>query len=410
MPGPYGEGPTRIDMRSVLDTLEAKLAAGERLDRDDGLALYASDDLAGLGRLADAARRRRHGDAAWYIVNTHVNHTNVCINECPLCAFWRCDAAPDAYLLSPAEVRDRAAPDVEAGATEIHVVGGLHPDADLDYYLALLGALREAFPEVCLQALTAVEVAHAAAGAHLAVEEVLARLREAGLTGLPGGGAEIFDGAIRGRIAPRKLDADAWLDVHRAAHGLGIATNATMLYGHVETCEHRVDHLLALRRLQDESLASAAEKKKLSFFSGGQKETKFLFSGGTAAFQAFIPLPFHPHGTGMADLPGPTAHDDLKTMAAARLILDNVPHVKAFWIMLGQDLAQLALRFGADDVDGTVVREEITHAAGATTPQGLTVERIEHLIRMAGCRPLERDTLYRRIVRDPDGRSWRIST
>jgi aminodeoxyfutalosine synthase len=392
-------------MNSALETVEAKLAAGERLGRDDGIALFASDDLAGLGRLADAARRRRHGDAAWYIVNTHVNHTNVCINECPLCAFWRCDAAPDAYLLSPSEVRDRAAPDVEAGATEIHVVGGLHPDADLDYYLALLGALREAFPEVCLQALTAVEVAHAAAGAGLAVGEVLARLREAGLTGLPGGGAEIFDGAIRGRIAPRKLDADAWLDVHRAAHALGIATNATMLYGHIETCEHRVDHLLALRRLQDESLADSR--------SVGEKETKFLFSGGTApaGFQAFIPLPFHPHGTGMADLPGPTAHDALKTMAASRLVLDNVPHVKAFWIMLGEDLAQLALRFGADDVDGTVVREEITHAAGATTPQGLTVERIEHLIRTAGCRPLERDTLYRRIVRDPGGRSWRrIST
>ncbi len=400
-------------MAVTLDTIEAKLAAGERPSREDGLALYASTDLAALGRLADAVRRRLHGDAAYYIVNTHVNYANVCLNECPLCAFWRCDSAPDAYLLAPEEVRDRAAPDVEAGATEVHVVGGLHPRADLAYYLDLVGTLHEAFPEVSLQALTAVEVAHAAKGAGLDVSEVLRRLKDAGLTGLPGGGAEIFDPAVRRRIAPAKIDARTWLDVHRAAHALGIATNATMLYGHVERPEHRVDHLLALRQLQDESLA-AEPKKTLSVFSARhplKKDTKCLFSdGGAAGFGAFIPLPFHPHGTRLAAeeaVPGPTAFDDLKTMAVARLLLDNVPHVKAFWIMLGEDVAQVALRFGADDIDGTVVREEITHAAGATTPQGLPVGRIEHLVRTAGCRPVERDTLYRRIERDGDGRRWR---
>jgi aminodeoxyfutalosine synthase len=259
---------------------------------------------------------------------------------------------------------------VEAGACEVHVVGGLHPDVTLDYYVAMLGALRRAFPGVCLQALTAVEVAYAAGRAGVAVSEALARLKAAGLTGLPGGGAEIFDPAVRRRIAPRKISGTEWLDVHRQAHRLGLPTNATLLYGHVESHAHRVDHLLALRDLQDET-------------------------GGLAAF---IPLAFHPEGTRLADLPGPTACDDLRTIAVSRLLLDNVPHVKAFWVMLTPDLAQVALRFGADDLDGTVVREEITHAAGAHTPQGLAAGDLEHLIRAAGCRPVRRDTLYRPVA------------
>ena len=366
-----------------LAAIEGKVAAGERLSRDDGLTLFEATDLVAVGALADRARQAKHGRTTWYCANTHVNYTNCCVNQCPLCAFWVDPQAEGGYLLTVDEIVDRVGPDVEAGATEIHIVGGLHPDVGLDYFLEMVGRLHEAFPEVCLQTLTAVEVAHAAKQSSLAVADVLARLKEAGLSGLPGGGAEIFDPQVRHRISPNKISGDEWLDVQRQAHGLGIPTNATMLYGHVESPAHRVDHLLALRDLQDET-------------------------GGIAAF---IPLSFHPKGTGFEDLPGPTAVDDLKTMAVARLLLDNVPHVKAFWIMLGPDLAQVALRFGADDIDGTVIREEITHAAGARTPERLSIADLESLVRGAGCEPVERDTLYRRIERGPDLSQWkRVST
>ena len=370
-----------------LSAIEAKVAAGRRLTRDDGLALWASSDLPAIGALADGVRRRKNGLDAWYCANTHVNYTNRCVNQCPLCAFWRGADNAEGYLLTVDEIVDRAAPDVEAGATEIHIVGGLQPEAGLDYYLAMVGRLHEAFPQVCIQALTAVEVAHAARGAGLAPATVLARLKAAGLSGLPGGGAEIFDTEVRRRICPNKIPAAEWLDIHRQAHALGIPTHATMLYGHVESPAHRVDHLLTLRDLQDET-------------------------GGIAAF---IPLPFHPEGTHLSDQPGcrregTTAVEDLKTMAVARLLLDNVPHVKAFWIMLTPAVAQVALRFGADDVDGTVIREEITHAAGACTPQHLTVTDLVDLARGAGCRPVERDTLYRRIQRGPRPHQWRRVT
>ncbi len=373
--------------RPTLDEIEAKVEAGARLGRADGLALLESNDLVGVGRLADRVRRRLHGNRAWYILNAHVNHTNVCVNACRFCAFYRDPGAPDAYLLSAEAIVERAAPDVEAGATELHIVGGLHPALTLDAVVALVGRLREAFPGVCLQALTAVEVAHLADAAGRTAREALGELKAAGLTGLPGGGAEIFDPDIRRRVCPAKLSADRWLAVHAEAHALGLASNATMLYGHVETPAQRIDHLLRLRAQQDASRAA-----------------------GHAGFLAFIPLSFHPAGTALADLPGPTAWDDLRTMAAARLVLDNVPHLKAFWIMLGVDLAQVALRFGADDINGTVVREEITHAAGARTPQALTPERMEALVRGAGLEPVERDTRYRRIVRGPGRHQWRRET
>jgi aminodeoxyfutalosine synthase len=354
-------------------SIESKLAAAERLTRDDGLALFEAPDLLAVARLADAARQQRHGRRAYYCINTHVNNTNRCVNECGLCAFWAGAQDARGYLLTPAEVVERARPDVEAGATEVHVVGGLHPDLTLDYYLDMVERLRDAFPQVCIQAMTAVEVAYAARKAGLGVAEVLARLKAAGLTGLPGGGAEIFNPEVRRRICPRKISGKEWLGVHRQAHRAGLPTNATMLYGHVESPADRVDHLLALRSLQDE----------------------------TSGFAAFIPLAFHPAGTALLDLPGPSACESLRTIAVSRLLLDNVPHVKAFWIMLTPDVAQLALRFGADDLDGTVVREEITHAAGAHTPQGLTATDLEHLIRAAGCEPVERDTLYRPPRRVP---------
>jgi aminodeoxyfutalosine synthase len=258
-------------------------------------------------------------------------------------------------------------------------VGGCHPAAGLDYYLDVVGRLHAAYPAVCIQAFTAVEIAHAARGAGLDAEAVLGRLQAAGLAGMPGGGAEIFDPDVRRRICTRKISGAEWLSVQRAAHGLGLPTNATMLYGHVERPEHRVDHLLALRALQDET-------------------------GGIAAF---IPLPFHPRGTAFPDLAGPTGVDHLKMIAVSRLLLDNVPHIKAFWIMLTPNVAQVALRFGADDLDGTVIREEITHAAGASTPECLTVADLQALARGAGCEPVERDTLYRRIVRGPGAGEWR---
>jgi aminodeoxyfutalosine synthase len=368
-------------MASDLRTIEAKLAAGERLAREDGLALFTSPDLLAVGALADRVRRQKHGLRTWYIVNAHVNYTNRCENRCPLCAFWAERADPRSYTLTVDQVVDHVAPDAAAGATEFHVVGGIHPELSLEYYLAMVGRLHEAFPAVAIQALTAVEVMHAARGAGLPVVEVLKRLKDAGLSGLPGGGAEIFDADIRRRICPRKISAADWLEVHRQAHRLGLTTNATMLYGHIESYAHRVDHLLALRQLQDE----------------------------TGGFAAFIPLSFHPDGTGLRDLPGPTACDDLRTIAISRLLLDNIAHLKAFWVMLSPDLAQVALRFGADDLDGTVIREEITHAAGARTPQGLSARDLVHLIRMAGCEPVERDTLYRRIERGPRPSQWQRS-
>jgi len=364
---------------NALRLIEARAAAGERLTREDGLALFEAADLLAVGAMADRARRARHGLKTYYCANTHVNYTNGCVNECPLCAFWAAPDDPAAYLLGVDEIVERVRPDVAAGATEIHIVGGCHPRVDLDYITSMLGRLHAEYPEVCLQAMTAVEVADLASKSRRPAAAVLADLKAAGLTGLAGGGAEIFAPSVRRRIAPRKIDAEAWIDVHRQAHRLGLATNATMLYGHVESAADRVDHLLALRQLQDE----------------------------TGGVLAFIPLAFHPARTGLPDLPGPTAVDSLRTMAVSRLLLDNVPHMKAFWVMLGLDLAQVALRFGADDVDGTVIREEITHAAGARTPERLTTADLADLVRGAGCEPVERDTLYRRIERGP-GR-WRRS-
>ena len=366
---------------SVLETIEVKVNARERLSRDDALALYDAADLVTLAALADRVRHRRHGPRTFYCVNSHVNYTNRCENRCGLCAFWAAEDDAEGYLLSVDEIVARVAPDVAAGVTELHIVGGLHPDVDLNYYVEMITRLHAAYPQVCLQAFTAVEITYAARKAGVGVGEVLARLKAAGLTGLPGGGAEIFDPEVRRRICPKKITGPEWLDVHRLAHRAGLTTNATMLYGHVETRAHRVDHLLALRDLQDE----------------------------TGGFAAFIPLPFHPKGTDLEDLEGPTAAEDLRTMAVSRLVLDNLPHLKAFWIMLGPDLAQVALRFGADDMDGTVLREEITHAAGATTPQGLTAADLEHRVRAAGGEPVERDTLYRRIVRGPGQGQWRSS-
>jgi aminodeoxyfutalosine synthase len=321
--------------------------------------------------LADRVRRRKHGDAAYYNVNAHLNPTNVCLYRCPLCAY-SCDAdAPEAYVLDEAAMAARGREAVASGATELHIVGGVHPSRGFDWYLGIVRMLHEACPTLHLKAFSAVEIAHFAELSGKPVRTVLEALVEAGQGSLPGGGAEIFDPAVRRRICPKKADAATWLEVHRTAHRMGIRSNATMLYGHVENAAHRIDHLMRLRELQDE----------------------------TGGFQALVPLSFHPQGTAFAHLRRTSALDDLRTVAVARLVLDNVEHVKAYWVSLGIGTAQTALAYGADDLDGTVRHEEIHHRAGADSPEMLSVGRLECLIREAGCRPVERDSLYRPVCR-----------
>jgi len=352
------------NLRPIAD----KLIAGQRLSAEDGLTLLCTRDLLGLGSLANVVRERLNGDHAYYIVNRHINHTNICRNRCRFCAFSRSEGEPGAYALSIEEVLRKAEETAEDGVSEFHIVGGLHPTLSFAYYLTMLRRLKERFPQVHLQAFTAVEVDHLARIAGLSIRECLEQLRDAGLGSLPGGGAEVFAPRVRRELCPEKLSADGWLEIMRTAHQLGLKSNATILYGHVETDEELVDHLLRLRKLQDE----------------------------TGGFQAFIPLLFHPRHTGLeGEVPETTtARRDLQVMAASRLMLDNFPHVKVFWIMLGLKLAQVALSFGGDDLDGTVIEERITHSAGAETPECLSEEELLRLIREAGRLPVKRDTLY----------------
>jgi aminodeoxyfutalosine synthase len=359
-----------MNIRADLSDIAEKVARGQRLSRGDGLHLMATPHLAALGALANAARERLHGDRTYYIVNRHINYTNICVNRCRFCAFSRSKGEDGAYLLSVEQCLGKAESFRGGRVSEFHVVGGLHPALGLDYYLDLLSALRSRFPGVHLQAFTAVEIAHIAAVADITVRECLTRLRDAGLGSLPGGGAEVFSSRVRDELCPQKLSADRWLDVMRTAHGLGIRSNCTMLYGHIERPDEIVDHLLRLRGLQDE----------------------------TRGFLAFIPLAFHPRNTALQGVAsGPTAYDDLRIIAVSRLLLDNVAHIKVFWIMVGLKLAQVALGFGANDVDGTVVEERITHAAGAETPEALTVEELRRMIESAGRTPVQRDTLYQPV-------------
>ena len=363
----------------ALDRIRAKIASGERLTADDGELLFRSDvDLHAVGELADLVRRRHRGEVAYYNINAHLNPTNVCVYRCDLCAY-SCDPDdPKAYVMGQDEILARGQEAADHGCTELHIVGGAHPEKPFDWYLGILRTLDEAYPRLHLKAWTAVEIAWFAQLSGRPVEAVLEALIAAGLGSLPGGGAEIFHPDVRRRISPRKADASTWLEVHRTAHRLGLRSNATMLYGHLEEPGHRVDHLVRLRDLQDE----------------------------TGGFQAFIPLAFHPEGTRLARLRPPSGLDDLRTMAVSRLMLDNFDHIKAYWISLGIGTAQTALVYGADDLDGTVRHERIHHDAGSTAPEILSVERLRQLITEAGCRPVERDTLYRR-VRRRDG-EWEV--
>ncbi|MDX9896447.1 aminofutalosine synthase MqnE [Desulfofustis limnaeus] len=353
-----------------LTGIHEKVRAGQRLDGDDAVRLYRCSDILAVGYLANLVRERINGDRAYFIYNQHINYSNICTNLCSFCAFGRKKGDALAYEMSVDEVREKVRARLDEPIVEIHMVGGIHPDKPFDYYLDLLRAIKEVRPEVHIQAFTCVEIAHLAALQGSTPEETLTVLRQAGLGSLPGGGAEVFSPRIREQTCKDKLPGDQWLEVAKTAHRLGLNTNATMLYGHLETIEERVEHLLALRQAQDE----------------------------TGGFLAFIPLAFHPRNTELSGLTGPTGMDDLKNIAVARLILDNFPHIKAYWVMIGPKLAQLALSFGADDMDGTVKEEVITHMAGAETDQAIGSTTLIELIREAGRVPVERTTLYETIA------------
>jgi aminodeoxyfutalosine synthase len=354
-----------------LQPIADKVLAGERLSFDDGVALYHTSDLLAVGWLANFIREKRHGNITYYNVNRHINPTNVCVAHCKLCAFGRDPGAPGAYTFTLEEMYERADQGVREGATELHIVGGLHPDLPFDFFLELIRGLKQRHPHVHLKAFTMVEVHYFARIAKLSIEETLLKLKEAGVDSCPGGGAEIFHPRVRRIICDHKVSGRMWLSMAKKAHRLGLPSNATMLYGHVETAEERVDHLLKLREAQDE----------------------------THGFVAFIPLAFHPDNTPLAHIPKPTGYDDLRNIAISRLLLDNFDHIKAYWIMLTPSIAQIALRFGANDMDGTVVEEKIYHDAGAKTSEFTSRADLERLIRTAGRIPVERDTLYRPIDR-----------
>lgn len=354
-----------------LNSIAEKVLAQKRLDPDDALALYRSHDILAVGWLANHVRERMHGNVAYFNVNRHINPTNVCVAACRLCAFGRKKDAPGAYTMALEEAWQTAASGYSEAVTEFHIVGGLHPDLPFEYFIDLITGLKERFPSVHLKAFTMVEIAFLAKRAKLTIRDTLEKLKAAGVDSLPGGGAEIFNDRVRHIICDHKIDGDQWLETARTAHLIGLRSNATMLYGHIESDEDRVDHLLRLRALQDE----------------------------TGGFQAFIPLAFHPANTPLEHLPWTTGMLDLKQIAVSRLVLDNFPHIKAYWQMLTAKIAQIALRFGADDMDGTVIEEKIYHDAGATTPQGMRRQELMRLIRVAGREPVERDTLYRPVSR-----------
>ena len=362
---------------SDLASIDDKVAAGERLSAEDGKFLYRGDvPLGELAVLANRMRERKNGNHAYYNINTHLNPTNVCVYRCVFCAF-RADLRDDkAYLMSDEAILTRGREAVEAGCTEMHIVGGLHHKMKYDWYVHVVQLLHDAYPRLHLKGWTAVEINWFAHLTKKSYEEILCDLIDAGLGSMPGGGAEIFHPEVRDRLCEHKADAHNWIEIHRTAHHLGLRTNCTMLYGHVEKDYHRIDHLVRLRELQDE----------------------------TGGFQTFIPLAFHPENTGLSEIRKPSAAMDLRTMAISRLMLDNIDHIKAYWIMLGIETAQAALHYGADDLDGTVRHELIYHDAGAKTPEILSVDAIRRLIVEAGRDPVERDTLYHRV--DRQGSTW----
>ena len=348
-----------------------KVALGERLSEADAMTLYRTQDLLSVGWLANQVREKKHGNKTYFNVNRHINPTDVCVASCKLCAFGKKKKDPTAYTMSLEEIWHRAGEGYKDAVTEFHIVGGLHPELTLDWYCEMLRGLKERYPEVHLKAFTMVEIGYFMQRGRISAREVLGKLKDAGLDSMPGGGAEIFNERVRRIICDHKLSGDQWIDVARTAHKMGLHSNCTMLYGHIETDEDRVDHLMRLRSLQDE----------------------------TQGFQTFIPLAFHPDNTALHHLPKTTGFDDIRQIAVSRLVLDNIPHIKAYWVMMTPAVAQIALRFGADDLDGTVVEEKIYKDAGGTTGGNLRRSDLLRLIREAGREPVERDTLYRPVER-----------
>ena len=358
----------RPELRDILDKVEAS----QRISEEDCLRLFRSNDLTAIGYMANLVRERKNGNVAYYILNRHINYSNICVFDCDFCAFYRRRPDAGAYEYSIAEMVAKAQEALKLGVTELHVVGGVHPSFKWEYYIEMLRSLKALDARLHLKAFTAVEILHLARIGKRSVADTLAALREVGLGSLPGGGAEIFDPEVRKAICHAKESAEDWLDVHRTWHKMGGRSTCTMLIGHVEKDHHRVDHLRRLRELQDE----------------------------TGGFTAFVTLAFHPENTKLAHLPGPSGCDLLKTLAIARIHLDNINHIKAYWVSMGMKLAQVSLSFGVDDLDGTVIEEKVYHMAGAKTPQEMAREELVKAIREAGREPVRRDSLYRTLEMD----------
>ncbi len=381
-------------MDDALKPIAEKVHAGDRLSAEDGLALLRSRDIHTIGELANVVRQRMHGKTTYYNVNRHINYSNICALSCKFCEFYRKKGDDGAYEMSIEDVARQATDAAAGGATELHIVGGLHPYLPFEYYTDMMRAIRAAAPKIHIKAFTAVEIVHLAKISKRPrdLAGVLTDLKEAGLGSLPGGGAEVFDDRVHDEAFKGKIRSDKWLDVHREAHKLGLMTNATMLYGHIESLEDRVHHFCLLREAQDEALASST--------SGGGR------------FQTIIPLPFFPDGSELEHLPGPSGLDNLRMLAVSRLMLDNFEHIKSFWIMQTLPMSQVALDYGVNDIDGTVVWYDITKLSGKDdetggTHQEVSVTDLRKAIIEAGYDPIERDTLYRPVERD--GADWRVA-
>ena len=355
-------------MESEIEEIVKKIEKGERLSLEEGLRLYDAPLLT-IGELAKKVKERLHGKKVYYVYNQHLNYSNICKNLCKFCAFGKPKGDPQGFTLTLEEIEQKIKARLDEPIKEIHIVGSVQPDLPFDYYVELIKLVHSLRPEAVIKAYTITEIAHFAECSGKDIEQVLKILKDVGLGVLPGGGAEIFAQRVRQKICPRKISGEKWLNVAKIAHSSGIPTNCTMLFGHIETKRERLEHLIALREVQDK----------------------------TGGFICFIPLCFHPQNTKLAHLPGPTGVDILKTMAISRIMLDNIPHIKAYWVMLTPKLAQVALNFGADDLDGTIIEEKITHMAEAQSPQALTRAELESLIRETGYKPIERDTFFREI-------------
>lgn len=358
---------------NIITRVREKIARAERISDSDALQLFESDDLFAIGQLAAQVNRQKNGDKVFFNVNRHINYTNICVNQCRFCAFSRKEGEDGGYTYNISEILARAAEAKAAGATELHMVGGLHPGLPFEFYLRMMAIIKANNPNLKIKAFTAVEVDYFSRISNLPVEEVISELKRLGLDSTPGGGAEILCAEVRDKICPEKISGERWLEVTEKIHAGGLRSNATMLYGHVESYADRVDHMAKLRALQDK----------------------------TGGFQSFIPLAFQPENTNIPNAKGPSGIDSLKTLAISRIYLDNFQHIKAYWIMLGLKLAQVALAFGVNDLDGTVVEEKIGHDAGADSPQQLDKQEILRQIRNAGKIPVERDTLYQPLREYP---------